>query len=155
MAFEKQNELDSESIQKSNDEIGTSNEIMDNLNRYFSEHGIPDWFGDYYMENNEVYVLLVDLDLSNKKQVQIWAKSEDILFEKARFSYNYLISVFDNVSNAMKKNQITFISSICLDSKSNQIKLEINCEITSEEEEILYSYDKEWKGAVFNVNYNK
>lgn len=152
---DKQAALDSTPAQESNNERATSNEIMDNLNQYFSEHEIPDWFGNYYLENNNVYVLLADLDVNNKIQVQTWAKSEDILFRKTQYSYHYLISVFDSISNDMKNNQITFISSIWLDSKSNQIKVETNYEITSKEEEILFSYDKEGKGGVFDVKHNK
>lgn len=139
------------SIQKSYDEKVTSNEAMDNLNQYFSEHDFPDWFGDYYLENDNVTISLVDLEPNKKLQVQTWAKSQNMIFKKAKFSYNYLNSVLNNISDAIENKQITFIRSIWIDSKSNRIKVELNCEIKNTEKELLYSYDKKWEGDIFDV----
>ena len=146
---------DYESKQKLDEEKATSNGVMDNLNQYFSEHDFPDWFGDYYLEKDIVYVSLVELNKENRLQVQTWGKSEDIIFKKARFSYNYLNSVFNRISDSIKNEQIGFIGSIWIDSKSNCIKVTVNSEITNEEKQVLYSYDTKWKGGVFDVNLEK
>lgn len=143
------------SKQNLGEEKATSNGVMDNLNQYFSEHDFPDWFGDYYLEEDIVYVSLVELNEENRLQVQTWGKSEDIIFKKARFSYNYLNSVFNRISDSIKNEQIGFISSIWIDSKSNCIKVTVNSEITNEEKQVLYSYDIKWRGGVFDVNYDK
>lgn len=155
IVLEKQSAADYNSGQYSDREKATSNEVMDNLNQYFSEHGFPDWFGDYYLEENSVYVSLVELNADNKLQVQAWAKSEDIIFKKAEFSYNYLYSVFNSISHSIENKQIVFISSIWIDSKSNRIMVDMNREITDEEKRMLYSYDIKWEGKVFDVIYDK
>lgn len=152
---EKESATDNKDTKKSNNEKAMSNEVMNNLNEYFSEHDFPDWFGDYYMENNEVYVGLVDLSSDNKLQVQTWAKSEDIIFKKAKYSYNYLTDVMNNISNDIENGKLTYIDNIWLDSKSNQIKVITNNEITKAEKKILNSYDKEWGGDIFDVNSDK
>lgn len=146
------NIIDNKLPKDQNEEKATTNEAMDNLNMYFSEHEIPDWFGGYYLENNNVYIGLADLNTNNKLQVQTWAKSKDIIFKKVQFSYNYLSDVTLNISNAIKTSQITFIHSICIDSRLNRIEVNTKYEIADKERNILYSYDKEGGGSVFNIN---
>lgn len=141
------------SIQKSDREEATTSAAMDQLNQYFSEHDFPDWFGDYYLEGNMVYVSLVEFNEDNKSQVQTWAKSTDIIFKKAEFSYNYLNSVINRVSHSIENKEIDFINGIWIDSKWNRIKVNLNREITEEEKETLYSYDGKSKGEVFDVEH--
>ncbi len=148
-----QGATDHKSIQTSDSEKATTSVAMDQLNQYFSEHDFPDWFGDYYLEGNHVYVSLVELNEDNKSQVQTWAKSTDIIFTKAEFSYNDLNSVINRVSDSIENKKIDFINSIWIDSKRNRIKVNLNREITEEEKETLYSYDGKWKGGVFDVEY--
>ncbi len=136
-----------------NNEIST-NEIMENLNLFFTDHEMPNWFGDYYLENNVVYVLLVDNSEANQERVKKWAKGENIIFQKAEFSSVYLNRVIQNIYEDIKNGQIDFVNKIMLDNKKNRIKIETDHQIDDKEKQFLYSYDKLGKGSALIIYCN-
>ena len=136
-----------------NNEIST-NEIMENLNLFFTDHEMPNWFGDYYLENNVVYVLLVDNSEANQERVKKWAKGENIIFQKAEFSSVYLNRVIQNIYEDIKNGQIDFVNKIMLDNKKNRIKIETDHQIDDKEKQSLYSYDKLGNGSALIIYCN-
>lgn len=134
-----------------NHEIST-NEIMENLNLFFTDHEMPNWFGDYYLENNVVYVLLVNNSEANQERVKKWAKSENIIFQKAEFSSVYLNKVIQNIYEDIINGKIDFVNKIMLENKENRIKIETDHQIDDKEKQFLYSYDKLGKGGALIIH---
>lgn len=138
---------------KQNNEIST-NEIMENLNLFFSDNEMPNWFGDYYLENDMVYVLLVENNKINQEQVKKWAKSEEIIFIKADFTSSYLNKVIQNIYEDMNNGKIDFVSKITLENKKNRIRIETNRLISDKEKQTLYLYDKQGEGGALIIYCN-
>lgn len=129
----------------------SASEIMQNLDLYFLSNEVPEWFGDYYCEGDTVYVLLVNNTEKNRQKTEEWAKSADIVFKKARYSYNYLNKIIENISADITSGKIDYIRSVTLDSKNNNIIIETNRKITDNETAAISEYDELSEGGVFKI----
>lgn len=132
----------------------STNEIMENLNLFFSDNEMPNWFGDYYLENDMVYVLLVKNNKTNQERVKKWAKSEEIIFIKADFTSSYLNEVIQKMYEDMNNGEIDFVSKITLENKKNRITIETNRQISDKEKQSLYLYDKLGEGGALIIYCN-
>ena len=114
----------------------------------------PEYYGGMYVNNGKNVILLCEDNSNNRKEIcKILGITESKTeFKTAKFSYNYLTDLQDEIGKAMSNKELPFVTSSSLRDDTNNIVITVKSNDSNDIEKVK-KLDK--KGGALEIIYSE